>query len=404
MKRITQTSILLISILLLFSTVPAQIPISEEGVSKDFKIVHNGKKGKWGDNPAVSLEFVKKMGDIEEVDDNLLFYLPEDIELDSDGNIYILDAGNHRIQKFNSNGNYIRTFGEEGQGPGEYMNPISIDVDPSGNIYIADQGNIRIQVLNPDGTNKITIPYEDKLGEFKLAGNGDFIMGGGGMISGGGTIRMSSEVSNLAKRLKPDGSQIYDYVSALQYNDFLQNTMGNRFKFTLDQNDNTYVSFSYQNRIEKYSPEGELLLYIDRELNYDVTKPKEQKAGMEREGNNFTVRMPRMNTVSTGIAVDDKGRIWVITLDRQQRDDEAIQLQVGVTSSGGGSKISQTVDGNTDLIETDMYKLEVYDTDGQLLGAIPLTHFANQIRIFGDRLFILDKYRGMNYYEYKIVN
>jgi hypothetical protein len=59
--------------------------------------------------------------------------------------------------------------------------------------------------------------------------------------------------------------------------------------------------------------------------------------------------------------------------------------------------------GNTDLQETDMYVLEIFDSDGVLLGEIPLNHFVDRICIKNDSLFLLDQMRGVKYYQYKII-
>lgn len=66
--------------------------------------------------------------------------------------------------------------------------------------------------------------------------------------------------------------------------------------------------------------------------------------------------------------------------------------------------MSLSVNGNTEVKETDMYQLEVYAPDGILLGTIPLNQFVDDIRIYKDRLYLLDKMRGMQYYEYKIID
>jgi hypothetical protein len=66
--------------------------------------------------------------------------------------------------------------------------------------------------------------------------------------------------------------------------------------------------------------------------------------------------------------------------------------------------MSKSVSGNTDVQKTDMYQLEVYSTDGVLLGAISLTHFVDDIQINKDRIFLLDEKRGMLYREYRIID
>jgi hypothetical protein len=69
----------------------------------------------------------------------------------------------------------------------------------------------------------------------------------------------------------------------------------------------------------------------------------------------------------------------------------------------GQRTMSMKPDGNVDVRKTDAYRLEVYDQDGILLGAVPLSHFVNGIRIVNDRLFIIDKMRGAKVFEYRIV-
>ena len=52
--------------------------------------------------------------------------------------VYVADSSNNRIQKFDSNGNFITKWGTEGTGDGQFSNPDGIAVDSSGNVYVAD--------------------------------------------------------------------------------------------------------------------------------------------------------------------------------------------------------------------------------------------------------------------------
>jgi DNA-binding beta-propeller fold protein YncE len=60
-------------------------------------------------------------------------------------NVYVVDSQNERIQKFDSNGNFITKWGSEGTGEGQFNIPEGIDIDSSGNVYVADTHNSRIQ-------------------------------------------------------------------------------------------------------------------------------------------------------------------------------------------------------------------------------------------------------------------
>ncbi len=81
-----------------------------------------------------------------------LFRQPTDVTWDPQGNIYISDGYvNSRVAKFDKNGAWVKSFGERGTKPGEFNTVHSIAADAQGNIYVADRSNRRIQVFNSDG-------------------------------------------------------------------------------------------------------------------------------------------------------------------------------------------------------------------------------------------------------------
>lgn len=83
---------------------------------------------------------------------NGLFRQPTDVTWDPQGNIYISDGYiNSRVAKFDKNGDWVKSFGEPGNGPGQLNTPHSIAADAKGNIYVADRGNVRIQVFDTEG-------------------------------------------------------------------------------------------------------------------------------------------------------------------------------------------------------------------------------------------------------------
>jgi hypothetical protein len=80
------------------------------------------------------------------------FRQPTDVTWDREGNIFISDGYiNSRVAKYDKNGDWVKQWGQPGQGPGEFNTPHSIAADSQGNIYVADRGNRRIQVFDHDG-------------------------------------------------------------------------------------------------------------------------------------------------------------------------------------------------------------------------------------------------------------
>jgi hypothetical protein len=369
------------------------------------RVVHNGKEGTWGKEPKVSLEFIKTVGDIESTDDNILFYMPTAMAFDKEGFIYVLDSGNHRIQKFDANGRYVETIGNQGQGPGEFQYPQSIDVDSHGMLYVSESMNRRIQILTPEGKEQKTIKMiEDSVGLVRAFGSDQMLMGGTGLFSFGMGMGDEEEkaLPKFLKILDMEGEVQKDFGEQLDFKDFLMNKMGNQFHFTLDKNDNIYAAFDYQNRIEKYAPDGTLLWRSDRELDYSTDPPK-AKGGIKRSGGRVMIEQPDMNRCASGVAVDRKGRVWVVTVKRQIKEEERVETNVRASmSTSGGRSMNVSVGGNTEVRETDMFQLEVYDPEGVLLGAIPVKHFVDDIFINGNKIYLLDRMRGMQFFEYKI--
>ena len=78
-----------------------------------------------------------------------------DVTVDPAGNIFISDGYiNSRVAKADKNGKWLKSWGEPGNKPGQFNTPHNIASDNQGNVYVADRGNRRIQVFDGDGNLK----------------------------------------------------------------------------------------------------------------------------------------------------------------------------------------------------------------------------------------------------------
>lgn len=66
--------------------------------------------------------------------------------------VYVTDALNHRVQRFDSNGGFLSKWGASGTGPGQFNTPTGIACDTAGYVYVADGGNCRVQKFTASGT------------------------------------------------------------------------------------------------------------------------------------------------------------------------------------------------------------------------------------------------------------
>ncbi len=77
--------------------------------------------------------------------------LPREATIGPDGNLYVVDGGNFRIQVFDPEGVFIRGFGGIGRRGGQFSRPKGIGTDANGNIYVADTAFGNFQIFNEGG-------------------------------------------------------------------------------------------------------------------------------------------------------------------------------------------------------------------------------------------------------------
>jgi len=73
------------------------------------------------------------------------------IAIDEQGNVYVIDYGNDRVQKFDRQGKFIAKWGTHGDGDGEFILPFGVAVDSKGRVYVVDDGTARLQIFDGEG-------------------------------------------------------------------------------------------------------------------------------------------------------------------------------------------------------------------------------------------------------------
>jgi serpin B len=199
--------------------------------------------------------------------DNAHFGYPESVALDNSGNIYIVDRGNDRVQKFSSSGEYLMTLGVSGKSGldnSHFNTPVSLALDSSGNIYVADTYNHRIQKFSSSGTYLSTLGVSGEYG----TDNAHFCYPASVAVDSSENIYVTDSGNNRIQKFSSSGT----YLSTLGVSGPYMSTAGMSSKsdtidshfrtpesIALDNSGNIYVADTYNHRIQKFSSSGTYL-------------------------------------------------------------------------------------------------------------------------------------------------
>lgn len=146
---------------------------------------------------------------------------PTGVAIDSSGNIYVVDADNNRIQKFNSSGTFVSAVGSAGSGNGQFNAPRDIDFDASGNYYVTDLNNHRVQKFDSSDAFVWWLGYDGStigthVSGAGVAGAGDGQLSGpyGIDIDGSGNIFVSQINSERFTKFNSSGTFVLKRTNA----------------------------------------------------------------------------------------------------------------------------------------------------------------------------------------------
>lgn len=174
------------------------------------------------------------------------------LAVDTQGNVYVLDPKNFRIQKFDSNGNYLTQWGTEGDGNGQFRQPFDITVDRENNIYVADV--IKSTVQKFDKTGKFLLHWgKEGYNDGEFSTHGDLKLFSVAVVPDGNVL-----VTDATGRLQKFDSngQFLSKVTP----EPIDSEAISFWRIAVDNQGNIYIADWYNERIVKLDPEGKALV------------------------------------------------------------------------------------------------------------------------------------------------
>lgn len=293
-----------------------------------------------------------------------LFSNLTDIVEDEIGNIYVCDGADNNIKVYTKDGTFVKLIGREGEGPGEFREPVCVDFFSDGTMIVADQKNQRFQTFDQDGYF---------LKSFKIEGSspGEFVVTSNDEIYNKPRMIFFSDNSKIPLFYKYD-SQFNQLAAIGEVID-----QGETFKTHLmasasitAKGDDIALAFSMINEIDIFS-DTLVVEKIFRQLNYIPAKP-EIKTVQEGDSVQLTAIL---DPICHSIDFDSKGNMYILSPAESYYAEKK---------------------GEHDKELSELYDtlLEIFSPDGEILKSIPLRGISSSTLYVGqgDKLYILDEF------------
>jgi hypothetical protein len=266
------------------------------------------------------------------------YYFPRraSLAVDDDRNIYVLDSGNFRIQKYDSSGHYLLSIGRQGQGPGEFQYPSNLSLDAQGNILIFDSMTRAIKVFAQDGTYKESLNIRAFIQPQAFISEEGFIFGWRDDYRSPDGPKMC--ILKLTPE-NPDVETVMEFRGELKPNQtsFVIHAYSNRLAMCVVNPSAFCYGFSSEYKIYVADGRGETIRIIEKfEEPVPISKAEKEATvkdgkgiyatiGPEKgEGVVFTPHRPYF----ARIFADDRGRIYVLKRPSILNQDETKEFDV----------------------------------------------------------------------------
>lgn len=173
---------------------------------------------------------------------------PAGVATDAQGNVWVVDQNNNRVQKFSESGQYLASFGSSGTGNGQFSRPTSIAIDAKGNLWVTDAGNSRVEKFSPSGT------YLSQFGSYGT-GTGQFKNAEGIAIDPKGNIWVADTYNGRLQKFDEAGQ----FVKVVSSYGSGEGQLGEPTDLDIGPGGNVWVADWQNNRVAVFDEAGQFV-------------------------------------------------------------------------------------------------------------------------------------------------
>jgi hypothetical protein len=283
------------------------------------------------------------------------------LDVDGDGNIYILDRKDKKVKIFDSAGKFVKKFGEEGQGPGEMYVPVSIQVTHNNEMVIGDAGNQRLAFFSLEGEFLREMSTAAKATALALP-----MIDSQGNIIGQELVPVPDE-SKLFREVRKYDSELNSLftIASIDNTNLIQGKI-NPFQvvlfYQLGKENSIYISNPDAYEIKVLTTEGKLLRRILKDYDPVEVTNKDKEDFFERLPDlvgpiKDRIEFPKNYPAYQNFTLDEEWRLFVRTFEKGKEEGE--------------------------------FFFDVFDVEGRYIAKIP---FKGDPRVWkGNKLFAIEE-------------
>ncbi len=256
------------------------------------------------------LELEEDLSIGREDNDNYMFFRIIDIKVDADGNIYVFERGNMRVQKFDRDGNFLCTIGRQGQGPGEYQRPIELIIDDKRGI-IGVKDMMKLIFFDKDGNYlDKDISFEKYFHDLLIDSNGTLW---GFCFDREGDDEVTADLFKILIKISSEGQIAEKFGKFLD--DHYRERLDSGAVLSMSTGEEYDLHFSLlgeQNIVYGYSKEYELnVMDLKGNLHTKIIKVEPYKNfTAEERGKQKRAKLPEYKPFFYSIFTDSEDRIY----------------------------------------------------------------------------------------------